>query len=86
MDARTATAAVDGSGYGPDGERAPRRRPAAHGANAPDMAALLSAAALCNDAEPAAPHSSPEAWTALGDPTEAALLTGAGKLGLDPAI
>lgn len=52
--------------------------------SAPDVAALLAAAALCNDAALVAPSGPDEPWTAMGDPTEAALLAAAGKLGLSP--
>ncbi len=52
--------------------------------NAPDVAALLTAAALCNDAVLRPPDGSHSDWTALGDPTEAALLAAAGKLGIAP--
>jgi P-type Ca2+ transporter type 2C len=45
---------------------------------------LLTAAALCNDAALRPPAAEQDAWTAVGDPTEAALLAAAGKLGLDP--
>ncbi|MCO5995553.1 cation-translocating P-type ATPase [Actinoallomurus rhizosphaericola] len=47
------------------------------------VTALLSAAALCNDARLAPPQASDGEWEALGDPTEAALLAAAAKLGLD---
>ncbi|MBR7825599.1 cation-transporting P-type ATPase [Actinospica sp. MGRD01-02] len=50
-----------------------------------DAVALLSAAALCNDAALRAPTDRNPAWTAVGDPIEAALLAAAGKLGLDSA-
>jgi Ca2+-transporting ATPase len=45
---------------------------------------VLTAVALCNDAALRPPVHEQEAWTAVGDPTEAALLAAAGKLGLDP--
>jgi P-type Ca2+ transporter type 2C len=51
----------------------------------PDLTALLAAGALCNDAALRPPDDDNGAWTAVGDPTEAALLTAAGKLGLDIA-
>jgi len=44
---------------------------------------LLQAAALCNDAQLLPPQQS-AGWTAVGDPTEAALLTLAIKGGVDP--
>ena len=68
------TLAVEGTGYAPVGrieEPAPGR--------------LLRAGALCNDAHLLAPRlPGPQAWTILGDPTEAALLVVARKGGLEP--
>jgi P-type Ca2+ transporter type 2C len=77
-------AEVSGAGYGPDGEviRAGRRL---RQQDAPDLAELLTAAALCNDAAVRPPSGGQEGWTAVGDPTEAALLTAARKLDLDPS-
>lgn len=75
-------ATVTGSGYRPEGEV--RLRP---GADEPlartAVRDLLTAAALCNDAALSAPEQPHGDWTALGDPTEAALLTAAGKAGID---
>jgi len=48
------------------------------------VTSLLAAAALCNDAALRPPAGEQDAWTAVGDPTEAALLAAAAKLGLDP--
>ena len=56
-----------------------------HAGDAPDLAGLLTAAALCNDAALRAPAGGQPDWTAVGDPTEAALLAAAGKAGLSPA-
>ena len=63
---------VSGGGYAPAGEVAP----------APGPAALetLRAGLLCNDT---ALVETDGRWDLAGDPTEAALLTGAGKAGLD---
>ncbi|MEV3983940.1 cation-transporting P-type ATPase [Nonomuraea sp. NPDC049758] len=72
-----AEATVTGSGYGPDGEIT--------GGDPEEFRALLTAAALCNDARLRPPQESGEEWTALGDPTEAALLAAAARLGLDRA-
>ncbi|MEO3782007.1 cation-translocating P-type ATPase [Actinocorallia sp. B10E7] len=52
-------------------------------ADRPDLTELLTAAALCNDARLAPPDGGRSEWAALGDPTEAALLVAAAKLGLD---
>ncbi|MBO0870823.1 MAG: HAD-IC family P-type ATPase, partial [Micromonosporaceae bacterium] len=77
----TGEATVDGTGYRPDGavRRAGTELTAA---SAPDLAQLLAAAALCNDAALRPPQGEAGGWSALGDPTEAALLVAAGKLGL----
>ncbi|NBM21305.1 ATPase, partial [Streptomyces sp. GC420] len=45
--------------------------------------AVLVCAALCNDAKLSVPSGPDGTWGALGDPTEAALLTAAAKAGLD---
>ncbi|MFP8885437.1 cation-translocating P-type ATPase [Streptomyces mangrovi] len=71
-----------GSGGGSGGERAPG--PPAP-ATAQAVRALLTAAVLCNDAALRPPHDGEERWSALGDPTEAALLAAAAKAGLDRA-
>ncbi|MFI9150632.1 cation-translocating P-type ATPase [Streptomyces sp. NPDC053367] len=77
-------ATVLGTGYEPGG-RVVRDGETVTANDAPDLAALLRAAMLCNDAalEPA-PDGSAE-WRALGDPTEAALLVAGARLGLDRA-
>ena len=90
--------AVDGIGYAPTGglrvlpqqeqELSPVAA-AAHPQGTPTLAAdpvlreLLQAAALCNDAS-LQPPADGAGWAALGDPTEAALLTLALKAGIDP--
>jgi magnesium-transporting ATPase (P-type) len=51
----------------------------------PDLAALLRAAVLCNDADLLPPGGGEPRWRASGDPTEAALVALALKGGLDPA-
>ncbi|MFF7490113.1 cation-translocating P-type ATPase [Streptomyces luteogriseus] len=77
-------ASVVGTGYEPEG-RVVRDGEAVTGGDAPDLAALLSVAMLCNDAALEPPsHHSPER-SALGDPTEAALLVAGARLGLDRA-
>jgi Ca2+-transporting ATPase len=76
-------AAVTGIGYAPDG-RISRNGPDLAPERDRDVAALLTAAVLCNDATLRPPDDSGETgWTALGDPTEAALLAAGVKLGLD---
>ena len=87
------TAEITGSGYTPAGEirLAGRRLPAAGepavgepAAGEPAAAALLAAGALCNDAALRQAGEAGGQWLAVGDPTEAALLTAARKLGLSP--
>ncbi len=74
-------ARLTGLGYGPDGTvRAGSADVTA--ADRPDLEQLLSAGVLCNDASVQAPTGSSGSWTAVGDPTEAALLAAAAKLGL----
>jgi P-type Ca2+ transporter type 2C len=77
-------AEISGTGYGPGGEVTRLGRLVRVG-TAPDVAELLTAAALCNDAALRPPSGSQQAWTAVGDPTEAALLAAAGKFGLSSA-
>ena len=45
---------------------------------------MLEALVLCNDAQLVPPDGVDPRWRALGDPTEAALLTAAWKAGIDP--
>lgn len=77
------TADVSGIGYGPEGAVLVDGKPADAGAT--HIHALLAAAALCNNATlvPPVDGDRESAWSALGDPTEAALLTAAAKAGLD---
>ncbi|MDQ2755026.1 MAG: cation-transporting P-type ATPase, partial [Actinomycetota bacterium] len=71
------SASLTGLGYGPDGSVV--TVPAAEVA----VTDLLLAAALCNDASLEPPTAETSYWTAVGDPTEAALLTAATKLPAD---
>ena len=73
-------AVVTGDGYGPDGRVLRDGQPLDPAAD-PGVTGLLSAAALCNDAA-LRPPDGDQGWTAVGDPTEAALLTAAARLGL----
>lgn len=82
---RSGTASVTGTGYDPRGQVS-RDGDAVSADSAPDLDDLLTAAALCNDAVLRAPDADANGeWTALGDPTEAALLTAARRFGLDTA-
>ena len=74
---------VSGAGYTPAGSLTEAGAAVAHGDAA--VAALLRAAVLCNDADLVAPDDERAAWRALGDPTEAALLAAAAKVGLEAA-
>ena len=75
---------VTGAGYAPNGEI---RRQGTDRECALDDAlkAMLTAGALCNDAQLMPPDAEEHRWRELGDPTEAALLTLAMKGGLDVA-
>jgi Ca2+-transporting ATPase len=69
---------VSGEGYAPVGEF--RSENSELGTeNSPDLQTLLAACVLCNDA---ILQQEKEQWTILGDPTEGALLSLAGKAGL----
>lgn len=78
-------ATVTGSGYAPQGDIVRHGRPVnEHGDH--DLAELLRAAVLCNDATLRPPDEDDPQWHALGDPTEAALLAAGAKLGLDRLV
>ena len=72
---------VSGQGYEPVGTLISGNTRLEPG-TAPDVAALLQAGALCNDATLVAPATSGGSWAGLGDPTEVALLAAAGKFDL----
>lgn len=76
-------ALISGTGYAPHGEVSWNGLSLTAG-DAPDITRLLTASALCNDAA-VHPAGGGEEWMAVGDPTEAALLTAAAKIGLHPA-
>jgi magnesium-transporting ATPase (P-type) len=73
--------ALSGGGYAPEGTVTRDGRPA-DAASDPELAVLLRAAVLCNDA---ALTRTDGGWRPEGDPMEAALLAAAMKAGLDPA-
>jgi Ca2+-transporting ATPase len=73
---------VTGVGYGPEGQILEDDRPVPHPVDA-DLRPLLVAASLCNDARVLPPNTTAPQWTALGDPTEAALRVVARKGGID---
>ena len=77
-------ATIGGSGYRLDGDVVRNGR-VVRAADAPDLAALLRAAALCTDATVRFPDSERPEGQALGDPMEAALIVAAGKLGVHHA-
>lgn len=76
-------ASISGAGYGPQGRVARGGRPLRPD-DAGDVTSLLTAGALCNDAALRPPSPGRDRWTAVGDPTEAALLAAATRLGLRP--
>jgi len=78
------TLAVTGSGYAPAGAVLEGGRPV-RAEGEPALGALAEAAALCNDAEIRPAEDGTGRWEALGDPTEACLLTLALKAGVEPA-
>lgn len=80
----TAAGGVDvtGIGYRPEGAVLADGRPA-EGARLGAARAVLDAAALCNDASLVPADDANPEWSALGDPTEAALLTAAAKAGCE---
>jgi Ca2+-transporting ATPase len=76
-------ATVTGSGYAPNGAVLTDAGLATGGPRDP-LTLLLQAGALCNDASLQPPNEQSTAWAAVGDPTEAALLAAAAKLGVEP--
>ena len=79
-------ASVSGVGFAPDGQihrDGEHITPGQADDQASDLVELLRAAVLCSDASLRAPSPDNDNWTAVGDPTEAALLTAGGKLGID---
>lgn len=80
---RTGELEVTGSGYDPDGRLLWKGREVAI-EDAHDLRALLEATTLCNDAHVLGPDHHDSHWRAVGDPTEAALITLALKAGLAP--
>jgi Ca2+-transporting ATPase len=75
-------ALLSGTGYAPHGDIR-RDGHAVTAAEAPDVAELLRATVLCNDASLRPPDGDSPDWLPVGDPTEVALLTAAAKLGID---
>jgi P-type Ca2+ transporter type 2C len=78
-------ATLTGSGYAPDGDIIRHGRPITEDFDH-ELAELLRAAVLCNDATLRPPDADDPEWAALGDPTEAALLVAGAKLGLDRSV
>jgi P-type Ca2+ transporter type 2C len=68
---------VTGDGYAPEGRLEPDP------GDDPAIARVGRVAAACNDADLHAPHQPGGPWTITGDPTEAALLALATKVGVD---
>lgn len=74
---------VTGTGYSPEGALMHEAREITVQADAA-LRALLEACVLCNDAQVVPPAGTETRWRALGDPTEAALLTVAFKGCVEP--
>jgi len=75
---------VTGGGYAPTGEILKEGQPIQVEPNS-DVAQLLRAACLCNDARVLPPSDDAPRWSVLGDPTEAALLVAGMKAQIDPS-
>lgn len=73
---------ASGAGYSPEGKLTLNDRQIT-AADDEALRRLLEAIALCNDAQLTPPDSKDNRWRAMGDPTEAALLTIAQKAGVD---
>lgn len=74
---------ITGAGYSPEGKLLDAGIEVTGNSDS-TLRSLLEAVALCNDAQLAHPDDSDPRWRALGDPTEAALLTLAIKGGVKP--
>lgn len=72
---------ITGVGYAPEGELVSTG--IARSSTDVELAQLLEAIVLCNDAELVPPDDESAPWTVLGDPTEAALLVVAAKAGVE---
>ena len=75
---------VTGAGYGPEGTFLEDGH-AIDPARAQALRTLLEAGVLCNDAQLRETSAAEPRWTAIGDPTEIALLTAAIKGGIAPS-
>lgn len=75
------TVTVGGTGYEPVGVFEALGQDGAHAPCAEAAREVLVGAMLCNDASLVPPTAENEQWSALGDPTEAALLAAAAKAG-----
>ncbi|MHB1357189.1 MAG: cation-translocating P-type ATPase [Anaerolineae bacterium] len=73
---------VSGVGYSPEGQVL-EGEAVIDVAKDQDVRQMLQAASLCNNSRLMAPTPESERWTVLGDPTEAALLVVARKVGID---
>lgn len=74
--------AVSGAGYDPIGELTIDEQTVS-AEDSPELRTLLEAITLCNDAQLKTPNTKDNRWQAIGDPTEAALLTASMKGGID---
>ena len=76
--------AVTGAGYAPEGKLLQPGGAAISLESADDVLRLIEACLLCNDAQVLGPDDRDPRWRTIGDPTEAALVTLAMKVGLVP--
>ncbi|RJS48164.1 MAG: ATPase [Methanobacterium sp.] len=73
---------VTGSGYDPEGKFLCDNKPITH-RDIREIKLLIRAASFCNDARLVPPSKEEGKWKIIGDPTEAALLVAAQKIGFD---
>ena len=73
---------VTGAGYKPEGEFICNVAPVTH-KDIREVKLLMRAASFCNDAKLIPPQQDGKGWRILGDPTEAALLVAARKIGFN---
>ncbi|NYB52969.1 MAG: cation-transporting P-type ATPase, partial [Methanobacteriaceae archaeon] len=73
---------VTGAGYSPEGEFLHKGNPIDH-REIRELKLLMRSATFCNDSQLIEPTKEGDKWRIIGDPTEAALLVAAKKIGFD---